>query len=51
MLDVLCRTSRSVSEVINEQDECGGYVHLKALVTEGLSSGCTKGRTFLPDLL
>lgn len=29
----------------------GGYVHLKALVTEGLSSGCTKGRTFLPDLL
>lgn len=40
-----------VSEVINEQDECRGYVHLKALVTEGLSSGCTKARAVLPDLL
>lgn len=37
------RTGSGVSEVINEQDECGGYVALKALVTEGLSSGCTKG--------
>lgn len=40
-----------MSEVINEQDECRGYVHLKALVTEGLSSGCTKGGAVLPDLL
>lgn len=51
MLADLCRTSRGVSEVINEQDECAGYVHLRALVTEGLSSGCTKGGAVLPDLL
>ncbi len=38
------------SEVINEQDECGGYVHLKALVTEGLSSSCTKGGAVPLDL-
>lgn len=51
MLADLCRTSSRVSEVINEQDECGGYVHLKALVTEGLSCSRTKGGAVLPDLL
>lgn len=40
-----------MSEVINEQDECGRYVHLRALVTEGLSSGCTKGEAVLSDLV
>lgn len=51
MLADLCTTGSGVSEVINEQDECGRYVHLKALVTEGLSSGCKKGGAVLPDLL
>lgn len=51
MLAGLCRRSSGVSEVMNEQDECGRCVHLKALVTEGLSSGCKKGGAVLPDLL
>lgn len=37
-----CRTGSGTSEVIDEQDECGRYAHLKAPVAAGLSSGPQK---------
>lgn len=51
MLAGLRRRSSGLFEVMNEQDECGRYVHLKALVTDSLSSSCEKGGVVLPDLL